>query len=64
MWQTHKFWVVRTALVLIVTALAEAVVVWLVPRPIFWVALVAGTLPLSMVFLVAFPLLRREPGNT
>jgi hypothetical protein len=29
MWQAHRFWVVRVALVLIVTAMAEALVVWL-----------------------------------
>jgi hypothetical protein len=64
MWQVHKFWVVRAALVLIVTAVAEAVVVWLVPQPILWVALIAGSLPLSMIFLVGLPLLRRADRQT
>ena len=64
MWQAHRFWVVRAMLVLIVTAMAEALVVWLLPQPITWVALIAGTLPLSMIFLVALPLLRREGGKT
>lgn len=59
MWQAHGFWAVRAALVLIVTAVAAALVVWLVPQPILWVALIAGTLPLSLVFLVALPLMRR-----
>ena len=64
MWQAHRFWVVRVALVLIVTAMAEALVVWLLPQPLVWVALIAGSLPLSMIFLVALPLLRREAGKT
>jgi hypothetical protein len=64
MWQTHSFWAVRVALVLIATAVAEVLVVWLVPQPIVWVALIAGSLPLSMILLVALPVLRREGGKT
>jgi|HubBroStandDraft_6_1064221.scaffolds.fasta_scaffold135650_3 hypothetical protein len=59
-WQVHRFWVVRAALVLLVTALAEVVVVRSMQQPIRWVALVAGTLPLSLLFFVGLPLIRRE----
>lgn len=61
-WRVHRFWVIRAALVLLVTALAEVVVVWSMPQPIRWVAWVAGTLPLTMFFFVAFPLIRRDAG--
>jgi hypothetical protein len=59
MWHAHKFWLVRAALVLAATCLAEMVVVWLVPQPRLWAVLIAGSLPLSMFFLVAVPLVRR-----
>ena len=59
-WQVHGFWVVRTAQVLLVTALAEVVVVWSMHQPIRWVALVAGTLPLSLLVFAALPLIRGE----
>jgi hypothetical protein len=58
--QTHKSWLIRAVLVLMVTGLAELGVVWLVPRPILWVTLIAGSLPLTMFFFVAFPVLREE----
>jgi hypothetical protein len=59
-WRVHKFWFVRATLVLVVTGLAEVAVVWLVNQPVRWVVLIAGSLPLSMVFFVALPLLRQE----
>ena len=62
-WHAHKFWLVRATLVLAVTALAEGAVVWLVQQPLRWVALVAGSLPISMFFWVALPLLRQQPEN-
>jgi hypothetical protein len=64
MWRAHKFWVVRAMLVLTITAMAEALVAWLVPQPIVWVALIAGSLPLSMIFLVALPLLESHPRRS
>ena len=64
MWQAHRFWVVRAMLVLIVTAMAEVLVVWLLPQPLVWVALIAGSLPLSMFFLVALPLLKSQPHRS
>ncbi|HWZ62698.1 MAG TPA: hypothetical protein VNX02_06730 [Steroidobacteraceae bacterium] len=60
MWHAHRFWVIRVALVLLATGLAEMAVVWLAPQPRLWAVLVAGSLPLSLFFLVAVPLLRRE----
>lgn len=59
MWHAHEFWVVRVALILLVTGLAETAVVWLLPQPRLWSVLLAGSLPLSVFFLVAVPLLRR-----
>jgi hypothetical protein len=64
MWRAHRFWVVRVMLVLIATAMAEALVIWLLPKPIIWVALIAGSLPLSMIFLVALPLLESHPRRS
>jgi hypothetical protein len=62
-WQMHRSWALRAMLVLAATALLEAAVVWLAPRPVLWAALVAGTLPLTLVFFVAFPLIRRAGGK-
>jgi hypothetical protein len=59
-WQVHKSWLIPAVLVLLLTCLADAAVVAFVPRPIFWALLIAGSLPLTMTFFVAFPLLRRE----
>jgi len=58
--QTHKSWLIRAVLVLVATCLAEVAVVWFVKRPILWVGLIAGSLPLSMLVFVAFPILREE----
>jgi hypothetical protein len=63
-WQVHRFWVVRAALVLLVTALAEVAVVWLAPQPVLWAALVAGTLPLSLVCCVGLSLIRTAGGKS
>ena len=40
--------------------LIDAAVGGLVARPFPWVALIAGTLPLSMIVFVAMPLLKNE----
>ncbi|MGA2130770.1 MAG: hypothetical protein ABSH50_00515 [Bryobacteraceae bacterium] len=58
--QVHKSWLIRAALVLVVTVLVDGVVVWFAPRPIFWATLIGGSLPLSMSLFVAFPILREE----
>jgi hypothetical protein len=58
--QVHKFWLIRAVLVLVVTVLADGVVVWFAQRPIFWAALIGSSLPFSMVVFVAIPLLREE----
>ena len=58
--QVHKSWLIRAVLVLVVTFLAEGVVVWFVQRPIFWATLIGSTLPFTMVVFVAFPILREE----
>lgn len=59
-WRVHRFWVLRAAQVLLVTALAEVVIVWSMPQPVRWVAWIAGTLPFSLFLFVALPLIRRE----
>jgi hypothetical protein len=58
--QVHKFWLIRATLVLLITCLADGVVVWFVQRPIFWAVLIGSTLPFTMVVFVAIPLLREE----
>jgi len=57
--QVHKHWFVRAVLVLVVTCLADCVAAF-APRPLLWCSLIAGTLPLSMIIFVAFPLMRES----
>jgi len=59
-WHVHKWWVMRTALVLLVTCSIDAAVGGLAAKPFPWVVLIPGTLPLSMIFFVAWPLLKKE----
>jgi hypothetical protein len=58
--QVHKSWLIRAALVLVITCLADGTAVWFTQRPILWSALISGTLPLSMFVFVAIPILRQE----
>jgi len=58
--QVHKPWLIRAALVLVVTALADGAVVWFAQRPILWATLIGGSLPLSLHVFVAVPILREE----
>jgi hypothetical protein len=58
--QVHKQWVVPTALVLVITGLADCVAVWFSHRPIFWAISIAASLPLSLAAFVAIPLIRQE----
>jgi hypothetical protein len=58
--QVHKLWLIRAVLVLVLTCLAEGIVVWFLPRPIFWATLIGSSLPFTMVVFVAIPLLREE----
>lgn len=62
--QVHKGWVIKAALVLVVTGLAEAVTGCFAQRPILWCTLIASTLPLSMIVFVLFPLLRQETNKS
>jgi hypothetical protein len=59
-WQAHGWWFVRATLVLAVTGLIDAAAGGLVAKPLPWVVLIPGSLPLSMVFFVALPQLKRE----
>jgi hypothetical protein len=58
--QVHKSWLIRAALVLLVTVLADGAVVWFAQRPLLWAVLIPGSLPLSMLVFVAIPILREE----
>jgi hypothetical protein len=58
--QVHKFWLIRVALILVVTSLVDAAVVWWVQRPLLWAALIPATLPLSMMVFVGIPILRQQ----
>ena len=57
--QVHKWWLMRTALVLVATCLIDATVGWYAAKPFPWVVLIPGSLPLSMYFFVAIPLLKQ-----
>jgi len=59
-WQVHKWWLIRVALILVVTGLADAAIGYFAQRPILWCTLIASSLPLSMIFFVLFPILRQE----
>jgi hypothetical protein len=58
--QIHKSWFIRAALVLVITGLADGLVVWFAQRPILWATLIASSLPISMILFVALPVLREE----
>jgi hypothetical protein len=58
--QVHKVWLIRAVLVLVITALADGVVVWFAQRPLFWAVLIGSSLPFSMMVFVALPVLREE----
>jgi len=58
--RVHKSWLIRAALVLVVTVLADGVVVQFAQRLLLWAVLIPGSLPLSMFVFVANPILREE----
>jgi|HubBroStandDraft_1064217.scaffolds.fasta_scaffold70159_2 hypothetical protein len=58
-YQLHKHWFERAVLVLLVTGLADCAAAF-APRPLLWCSLIAGTLPLTLIFFVAFPLMREQ----
>jgi hypothetical protein len=58
--QVHKSWLIRAALVLLITALADGTAVWFAQRPLLWASLIGSSLPLSMILFVALPVLREE----
>lgn len=61
--QVHRSWLVRAALVFVVTAVAEGAVVSFAQRPILWATLIGGSLPLSLFVFVAIPILCEEDGR-
>jgi hypothetical protein len=58
--RVHRSWLIPAVLVLLVTVVVDGVVVWFAQRPLLGATLIPGTLPLSMWFFVARPLLREE----
>jgi hypothetical protein len=58
--RVHRSWLIRAALVLVVTCLADCAVAWFAQRPLPWATLIGGSLPLSMYVFVAIPILREE----
>jgi hypothetical protein len=58
--RVHKWWVIRAVAVLAATVLADGLTAWYVPRPIFWCALIAASLPASLVVFLVVPMLRQE----
>jgi hypothetical protein len=58
--QVHRSWFMPAVLVLVVTGLVDCVAVWFAQRPLPWAIGIAATLPMSLFFFVAFPLLREE----
>jgi len=63
-WHVHRWWLMRTALLLVVTCLIDAAVGGLATKPLPWVVLIPGTLPLSMIFFVAMPLLKKDERDS
>jgi len=63
-WHVHKWWATRTALILVVTCLVDAAVGGLAAKPFPWVALIPGTLPLSLIFFVGMPLLKKAERDS
>jgi hypothetical protein len=59
-WRVHRWWFIRTALILAPTGLAEAAVGGLAAKPFPWVVLIPSALPLLMIVFVAVPLLKQE----
>ena len=62
--QVHKSWLVPTLLILLITCLIYGVVGSFAAKPFPWILLVPGSLPLSMYFFVARPLLRKEQQDS
>jgi hypothetical protein len=62
--QVHKSWIIPAVLLLSVTGAIEAIVGWLAPKPLPWIALIAGSLPLTLFIFVAWPLIRRETQDS
>jgi hypothetical protein len=62
--QAHKSWLIRAALVLLVTVVTDGAIAPFMRRPVLWAVLIASTLPLSMIVFVLFPILRQESDDT
>jgi hypothetical protein len=63
-WHVHKWWVTRTALILVTTSLIDAAVGGLAAKPFPWVVLITGALPLSLMFFIAIPLLKKAERDS
>ncbi len=56
--QVHKWWLMRAALVLLITVLADGLAASLLAKPFLWCLLIGSSLSLSMTVFVVIPLLR------
>lgn len=56
----HRFWLIRATLVLLITLLVDGLVARFAPHPARYCALIASSLPLTMIVFVAIPALRQE----
>ena len=57
--QVHRFWLIRAGLALLITVLADGIIPSFVAKPIPWVVLISESLPLTMYFFVAVPVLKQ-----
>jgi hypothetical protein len=58
--RVHKWWAMRTAIVLVITVVADGLTAWFVTRPAVWCVAIAASLPITMAVFVAIPVLLEE----
>jgi hypothetical protein len=62
--QVHKSWLIPTLLILVVTGLIYGILGSVVGKPLPWLAFIPGSLPLSLYFFVARPLIRKDTQDS
>lgn len=58
--RVHKSWLLPASLVLAVTCLVYAIIGYFATKPLPWIVLIPGSLPLSLYIFVGRPLLKKE----
>jgi hypothetical protein len=56
-------WAAKMALILLLAAVADGLVVEFVRKPIPWVEAISGSLPLLTAVFVILPMMRNEKGS-